>query len=138
MEEKKKKRVLGVHLRAGGKKRVYGIAQAGGKFHAGDLSDIPEVQEMVGTFYEKRGDRTNVVMVRLADDALARIDELIEAGLVSSRSEAAASLIEAGIDSRKTLFDGLTSTTQKIRKLKQELRQKAMDSLNLKQDGGAR
>jgi Arc/MetJ-type ribon-helix-helix transcriptional regulator len=126
-----KKTIIGVHLPEA-KKRVHGMARAGGKFHAGNLTEVPEVQAMLGKFYEKRGDRTNVVMVRLGNDALAQIDELVDAGLVRSRSEGAAALIEAGIESHKAMFEGMAATTHEIRKLKQELRQKAMDALHLK------
>ena len=40
--------------------------------------------------------RDNVVMVRLNDESLAKLDELVEAGIVNSRSEAAAFLIGEG------------------------------------------
>ena len=38
--------------------------------------------------------RDNVVMVRLNDESLAKLDELVEAGIVNSRSEAAACLVD--------------------------------------------
>ena len=44
--------------------------------------------------------RDNVVMVRLNDESLAKLDELVEAGIVSSRSEAAAFLIGEGAAAR--------------------------------------
>jgi hypothetical protein len=73
--------------------------------------------------------RSNVVMVRLTNDALARVDQLVEATLVSSRSEAAAVLIGAGIESQKELFERLSSHTDEIRKLKEQLRKVALDAL---------
>jgi hypothetical protein len=82
--------------------------------------------DRVGT----RGEgRSNVVMVRLTDDALARVDQLVEATLVSSRSEGAAVLIGAGIESQKELFERLSSHTDEIRKLKEQLRKVALDAL---------
>ncbi|MDA0770033.1 MAG: ribbon-helix-helix protein, CopG family, partial [Chloroflexi bacterium] len=39
-----------------------------------------------------RTNRDNVVMVRVDDESLGRVDELVEAGIVNSRSEAAALL----------------------------------------------
>lgn len=73
--------------------------------------------------------RSNVVMVRLTDDALARVDQLVETTLASSRSEAAAVLIGAGIESQKELFERLSSHTDEIRKLKEQLRNVALDAL---------
>ena len=72
------------------------MARAGGKWHAGKLSEIPEVQDMVARFRAHHEERSNVVMVRLSDDALARINQLVDSTLVSSRSEGAAVLIGAG------------------------------------------
>ena len=48
--------------------------------------------------------RENVVMVRLNKESLSRLDELVDAGLVNSRSEAAAFLISEGAKSRSPLF----------------------------------
>ncbi|MGA2134102.1 MAG: hypothetical protein ABSH50_17550 [Bryobacteraceae bacterium] len=79
--------------------------------------------------YTFSGGRGNVVMVRLNDEALARVDQLVEATLFSSRSECAAFLISAGIESRKELFDRLGAHTEEIRKLKEQLRQVALDAL---------
>jgi hypothetical protein len=111
------------------KEKVYGMARAGGKWHAGKLSEIPEVQDMVARFRAHHEERSNVVMVRLSDDALARINQLVDSTLVSSRSEGAAVLIGAGIESQKELFVRLTAHTDEIRKLKEQLRQVAMDAL---------
>jgi hypothetical protein len=111
------------------KEKAFGITRAGGKWHAGNLSGIPEVQDMVARFRARSEERNNVVMVRLSDDALARINQLVDSTLVSSRSEGAAVLIGAGIESQKELFGRLTAHTDEIRKLKEQLRQVAMDAL---------
>jgi len=74
-------------------------------------------------------DRGNVVMVRVSDEALARIDQLVEATVFGSRSECAAFLIGAGIASQKEMFDRLSSHTAEIRKLKEQLRQVALEAL---------
>ena len=66
--------------------------------------------------------RDNVVMVRLNKESLGRLDDLVEASIVSSRSEAAAFLIGEGIKARSTLFERISVKTQEIRKAKQELR----------------
>jgi len=90
-----------------------------------------ELKALLGEFAQSRG-RGNAVMVRLSDDALARVDQLVEATLFGSRSECAAFLIAAGIDSRKELFARLSAHTEEIRKLKEQLRQVALEVLQPK------
>ncbi len=70
----------------------------------------------------QRSARTSVVMVRVDTDSLHRLDELIEAGLCSSRSEAAHFLITAGIDAKQGTFDKIGEKIEDIRKAKRELR----------------
>lgn len=84
------------------------------------------VMETIGTIRNKAGGdrqtRNNVVMVRVDADSLARMDELMEAEVVGSRSEAAAYLIAAGIKARQGLFDTIAAKVAKIREAKEELR----------------
>ena len=87
-----------------------------------------DLKDLLGQFSKGDG-RGNVVMARIGDDALARLDQLVEAGLFGSRSECAAFLIGAGIASQKELFDRLGAHTEEIRKLKEQLRQVALDAL---------
>jgi len=65
--------------------------------------------------------RDNVVMVRLNTDSLSRVDDLVDAGLLSSRSEAVAFLVGEGTKARADLFDKITSKVEAIRKVKEEL-----------------
>ena len=65
--------------------------------------------------------RDNVVMVRLNTDSLSRVDDLVDAGLLSSRSEAVAFLVGEGTKARADLFDKITSKVESIRKVKEEL-----------------
>ena len=69
-----------------------------------------------------RSVRDSVVMVRVDKDSLARVDELVEAEVVGSRSEAAAFLIAEGIKARGGLFDKISEKIEKIRDAKDELR----------------
>ena len=69
-----------------------------------------------------RQTRDNVVMVRVDKDSLDKMDELVEAELAGSRSEAAAYLITEGIRSREPLFNAISSKIDEIRKAKQELK----------------
>ncbi len=66
--------------------------------------------------------RDNVVMVRLNQESLDKLDILVEAGILSSRSEAAAFLIGEGAKARVDIFDRVTEKIEKIRAAKQELR----------------
>ena len=75
-----------------------------------------------------RATRDNVVMVRVDADSLEKMDELVEAELASSRSEAAAFLISEGIKSREPLFDAISAKVAEIRKAKEELRVLLADS----------
>ena len=112
-----------------------------GKFR-GKIGVIAEGQEgkdlkVLGGLLTHSGSRGNVVMVRLSDEALAHIDELVEATLFSSRSECAAFLIGAGIESQKDLFSRLSAHTEAIRKLKAELRQVALEALEPRPGAGS-
>ncbi len=69
-----------------------------------------------------RATRDNVVMVRVDAGSLEKMDELVEAELAGSRSEAAAFLISEGIKSREPLFDAISAKVAEIRKAKEELR----------------
>ena len=84
------------------------------------------VMENIGAIRNKtaanRQTRDNVVMVRVDKDSLARMDELVEAEVVGSRSEAAAYLITAGINARQGLFDAIATKVAEIRKAKDELK----------------
>ena len=66
--------------------------------------------------------RNNVVMVRVNEESLEQLDQLVEAGIVSSRSEAAAFLISSGARARQDLFDKIAEKVEEIRKAREELR----------------
>ena len=74
------------------------------------------------TIQGMRTGRDNVVMVRVDDDSKSRLDELLDAGIVNSRSEAAAFLIAEGIKARSQLFDTISGKVEDIRNKKEELR----------------
>jgi hypothetical protein len=65
--------------------------------------------------------RGNTVMVRVNDEALAKLDMLVQAGICKSRSESAAFLLQRGIESSGALFDRIESVTSRITALRQEL-----------------
>jgi hypothetical protein len=65
--------------------------------------------------------RGNAVMVRVNDEALSKLDMLIEAGICKSRSESAAFLLQRGIDSSGPLFDRIQSVTSQITRMREDL-----------------
>jgi Clp amino terminal domain, pathogenicity island component len=69
---------------------------------------------------EQPAPKNNVVTCRLDDAALGALDALVEAGIRSTRSDAAAWLISAGIASHRALFDRVNTTVNEIRKLRLE------------------
>jgi Arc/MetJ-type ribon-helix-helix transcriptional regulator len=99
--------------------------------YIGNLSDVRE--DIAARILNKAEGRGNVVMARLSDDALARIDQLVDATVFHSRSEATAFLVGAGIESQKELFERLSAHTDEIRKLKEQLRNVALDALKPKE-----
>lgn len=65
--------------------------------------------------------RNNVVMVRVDEENLSRIDELVASGQFNSRSEATAFLISEGIKSKQEMFDKIAEKISQIRDLRTEL-----------------
>lgn len=62
--------------------------------------------------------KSNVIACRVDKRDLEAIDALIEAGIRSTRSDAAAWLIHAGIEANKTLFEKVEGTVAEIRRLR--------------------
>lgn len=71
----------------------------------------------------EKGARSNVVMCRVNDRDLEAIDFLIEAGIRTTRSDAAGWLISAGIEGNKALFDKLHHTAKEIRHLRDQAKE---------------
>lgn len=71
--------------------------------------------------------KDNVVTCRVDARDLAAIDTLIEAGIRSTRSDAAAWLIHAGIAAQADLFTRVTATVDQIRRLRQEAQTMAQE-----------
>lgn len=65
--------------------------------------------------------RNNVVMVRVDEENLGRIDELVESGQFNSRSEATAFLIDEGIKSKQQMFSKMAEKISQIQGLRAEL-----------------
>ncbi len=68
----------------------------------------------------------NVVMCRLDDNDLTAVDMLVEAGIRTTRSDAASWLIHAGIEANRSLFQKMSATVAEIQRLR-ELAQSLVD-----------
>jgi ATP-dependent Clp protease ATP-binding subunit ClpA len=73
-----------------------------------------------GALPSEGGPKNNVVTCRLDDNVLDALDALVEAGIRSSRSDAVAWLLAAGINAHKELFDRVYTTVAEIRQLRSE------------------
>jgi len=71
---------------------------------------------------ERLAGRGNVVMTRLNDDNLAKIDALVEVEVFKSRSEAAAFFIKEGMQARGDIFEKVMQTVEEIKQLKEKAR----------------
>jgi len=67
--------------------------------------------------------RENVLMVRVNRKTMDKIDSLVDAGMVRSRSEGAAFLIAVGISSQVELFGLIDKKITQIRKIRDELKE---------------
>ncbi|MEW6129216.1 MAG: hypothetical protein AB1757_19405 [Acidobacteriota bacterium] len=66
--------------------------------------------------------RDHVVMVRVNEDSLKKLDALVQSGIFKSRSESAAFLIGEGIKSQFALFDSIAQKIEEIERLRSELK----------------
>jgi ATP-dependent Clp protease ATP-binding subunit ClpA len=72
--------------------------------------------------------KSNVVACRIDKRDLDAIDALIEAGIRSTRSDAASWLIHAGIEANKALFEKVSGTVAEIRRLRVAVQQLVQES----------
>lgn len=86
----------------------------------GAWKQMENIGQTLGEALQGRG---NVVMVRVNNETLERLDMLIEAEIVKSRSEAAALLINEGAKSYQTLFERVRTITDQIAQLRTQLRE---------------
>jgi len=90
---------------------------------ASDLPGVQNIEEFVQSVRGVLKERGNVIMTRLNDNDLEKIDALTEVEVFKSRSEAVAYFIHEGIRARSDLFDKVTPTVEKIRQLKKHARE---------------
>jgi hypothetical protein len=77
------------------------------------------LQTLAAARPDKQLPKTNVVMCRVDDRALEALDLLIEAGIRTTRSDAAAWLIEVGLAAQSDLFASVAATVAEIHRLRE-------------------
>ncbi|HEU4386880.1 MAG TPA: hypothetical protein VFV34_03720 [Blastocatellia bacterium] len=84
---------------------------------------INKATESIGKAIESAlSARDHVVMVRVNDEALKKLDSLVQSGIFKSRSESAAFLISEGIKAQSALFDRIAEKIEEIERLRAELK----------------
>lgn len=71
--------------------------------------------------------KSNVIACRLDDRDLDAVDALVEAGIRTTRSDAASWLIRAGIEAHRPLFERVYATVGEIRQLRAEAQKIAQE-----------
>jgi len=117
------------HVHIGTEHLLLGILREGEGVAADILvqlgADLPTVRARLDAFFRK----DNVVTCRISARDLEAIDVLIEAGIRSTRSDAAAWLIGAGVEANEDLFRRVRATVEEIRRLRDEAKAMAQQSL---------
>lgn len=125
------------HLYIGTEHILLGIVAEGEGVAAGILerlgATLPTVRSQITTMLKK----DNVVTCRINDRDLQALDMLVESGVRTTRSAAAAWLIHAGIVANKELFDQIGNTIGEIARLRKEAQQLAITSAASGGPGGA-
>jgi Arc/MetJ-type ribon-helix-helix transcriptional regulator len=85
---------------------------------------INKATESIGKAIESAlSARDHVVMVRVNDESLKKLDALVQSGIFKSRSESAAFLISEGIKAQETLFSRIAERISEIERLRSELKE---------------
>jgi predicted transcriptional regulator len=84
------------------------------------VKTVENIGQTIGDALQSRG---NVVMVRVNDDTLRRLDQLVDAEVTKSRSESAAYLINEGVKANDALFQKINEITDQIAQLRSQLRE---------------
>jgi Arc/MetJ-type ribon-helix-helix transcriptional regulator len=89
-------------------------------------AELGEILQGIGRSIEEGlrslGTRGNVLNVRVDDPSIEAIDSLISAGVFKTRSEAAAYLIQVGIESKSEVFGKVGETAKRITELREEMK----------------
>ena len=91
-------------------------------------SRIPESLSSIGRDISRTIERAisakddYVVAVKVSHEAQDKLEQLVQAGVFRSRAEAAAFLIDEGINAQSALFDRVAQKLSEIERLRAELR----------------
>jgi len=117
------------HAYIGTEHLLLGLIREGEGIAAGVLENmgggLDQVREAVVRVVGGRTTRDTVISCRVGNDDLAAIDLLVEAGIRSTRSDAAQWLIHTGITANRQLFDQVKGTVDEIRRLRDQARDTA-------------
>lgn len=99
------------------------VAQKTGEVINKATEQLGKATESIGKAIDSAlASRDHVVMVRVNDESLKKIEALAQSGIFKSRSEAAAFLISEGVKSQSDLFDRIEQKIAEIERLKTELK----------------
>jgi len=101
---------------------------------ASAIISFREAESFPNAIKKALGGRENVLMLRINEESLNKVDELVESGLFKSRSESAAFLLREGIKARSDLYDKLSEKVRKIQSLKEELKELIEDEIKIKEE----
>ena len=117
------------HNYIGTEHMLLGLVREGEGIAAGVLENmgagLDQVRETVVRTVGGRATRDTVISCRVGAEDLAAIDLLVEAGIRTTRSDAAQWLIHAGITTNQALFEQIRGTVDEIRRLREQARQTA-------------
>lgn len=113
------------HIRQGAQEVKRGVEEMGRGVRDVAVDAVENVRDSVRNVIPTTRDK--VVMVRVSKDCLDRMDDLVEAGVAGSRSEAADYLINEGIKAKRAFFNTVAEKVEEIRRAKEELRRLSHD-----------
>jgi predicted transcriptional regulator len=90
-------------------------------FHESQLDQGVRYYEYASEKLKEKGKRSNVITVRLDDETLQRLDDLVSAGVAQSRSQAASMLINEGINAKSELFNEVRKHNEEVSNSRQRL-----------------
>jgi hypothetical protein len=92
------------------------------------VSELDKAERILNAVYGNSESRNNVISVRLNDETLQCLDDLVSANIAQSRSDAASRLIMEGIKNNVALFEQIRKHTEEIENIRQKLHQSIEDS----------
>lgn len=83
---------------------------------------LSEAIQQVGEKTPDAKGRKHIVSVRISDEALYYLNELVTAGFVQNQSEAAAFLVDEGIKHQASLLADIGKHTQEIQRIQEQMK----------------